>query len=136
MAYAASGVVPNITTLLLFILNFAWIVSYDTMYAMADKEDDLRIGVKSTAILFAEYDRVIILFLQISFHVIWLYLAYSLRYSVSFYSCWFAALAILVYQQKLLRQRDPSASFAAFSTNIWYGLLMWGALVLQSLFIA
>ena len=98
-------------------------------YAMADKEDDLRIGVKSTAIFFAEYDRFIILLLQILFHTIWLYLAFTLHSSGWFYGCWFVAIVILVYQQQLLSQRDATASFAAFSTNIWYGLLMWGALL-------
>lgn len=129
MAYAASGVSFNVTMLLLFILNFAWIVAYDTMYAMADKEDDLRIGVKSTAIFFAEYDRLIIMLLQVLFHAIWLYLALILQYSRWFYGCWFAAIFILVYQQQLISQRNAKASFSAFSTNIWYGLLMWAALL-------
>lgn len=130
MAYAASGVPFNTPALLLFMLNFAWIVSYDTMYAMADREDDLRIGVKSTAVLFAQYDRLIIMLLQITFHAAWLYLATTLQYSAWFYGCWLAALGVLVYQQQLISKRDAHAYFAAFSTNVGYGLLMWGALIL------
>lgn len=132
MAYSASGVMLNTTALLLFILNFAWIVSYDTMYAMADREDDLRIGVKSTAVLFADYDRFIIMMLQISFHMIWLYLAFTLQYSMLFYCCWLAALTVLIYQQQLMSQKNANASFSAFSTNVWYGLIMWGALISTS----
>jgi 4-hydroxybenzoate polyprenyltransferase len=129
MAYAATGVKVNMATLLLFIINFAWIVSYDTMYAMADREDDLLIGVKSTAVLFAEYDRLIIMLLQISFHLAWLYLAISLQYSMAFYACWVVAWFILISQQALLSKRNTASCLAAFSKNVWYGLVMWGALI-------
>lgn len=129
MAYAASGVMPDLTLILLFILNFAWIISYDTMYAMADRDDDLQIGVQSTAVLFGRYDRVIISGLQIVFHLLWLYIAYSQHYSALFYTCWIGALIILVYQQQLIKKRNANAYIAAFSTNAWYGLLMWCALM-------
>lgn len=128
-AYAASNVAMDQSMLLLFLLNFAWIVVYDTMYAMADREDDLRIGVKSTAVLFGQYDRVIIMLFQIVLHGLWFYLAWTLHYSLLFYSFWLAAGAILVYQQMLMKQQNPTAYFAAFSVNIWYGLLMWCALI-------
>ena len=127
MAYAASEQPFNTTAALLFLLNFAWIISYDTMYAMADKEDDLRIGIKSTAIYFGSYDRFIILLLQLFFHGIWLFLAYQLQFSALFYACWMVGLLILAYQQKLLHDRNAIACFKAFSTNIGYGLLMWFA---------
>jgi 4-hydroxybenzoate polyprenyltransferase len=128
-AYAASNVAMDQSMLLLFVLNFAWIVAYDTMYAMADREDDLRLGVKSTAVLFGQYDRVIIMLFQITLHGLWLYLAWTLHYSPLFYGFWLAAGAILVYQQMLMKQQNPTAYFAAFSVNIWYGLLMWCALI-------
>lgn len=130
MAYAASGIYVDSSTILLFLLNFAWIVAYDTMYAMADREDDLRIGVKSTAILFAEYDRLIILLLQLSFHSLWLVLAVSLHSSSWFYACWLCAWPILIYQQQRLSQKDPAAYLAAFFSNVWYGGVMWLALIL------
>ena len=131
MAYAASGVRFNLIMWLLVLLNFAWIVSYDTMYAMADREDDLRIGIKSTAVLFASYDRLIILLLQVFFHGLWLFIAVKLHYSHAFYGYWAAASLVLVYQQHLLRNRDANACLAAFSTNMWYGLLMWCGLMLK-----
>ena len=129
MAYAASGVLVNTNMIVLLMLNFAWIVSYDTMYALADREDDLRIGVKSTAVLFGQYNQIIILILQLFFHTMWLFLALSLHYSWVFYMFWLASIVVLVKQQQLLGQQDPRASLTAFSTNIWYGLLMWLALV-------
>lgn len=131
MAYAATGIMMNSTMALLFILNFAWIVAYDTMYAMVDREDDLRIGVKSTAILFGQYDRFIIFLLQLIFHLLWLIIAYKMRYSMVFYTGWTVAILILMYQQWLLSKPDTRAYFTAFSTNAIYGLLMWGVLVVS-----
>jgi 4-hydroxybenzoate polyprenyltransferase len=128
MAYVASGIAPNKTMWILFFINAAWIVAYDTMYAMVDRPDDLRLGVKSTAVLFAQYDCFIIFLLQLLFHGGWLYLALSLRYSLWFYSFWVFASILLVYQQILLKNRQPDHCFRAFSSNSWYGFLMWLAL--------
>lgn len=125
MAYAASGVPMTADAYVLIFLNMAWIVSYDTMYAMVDREDDLRIGVKSTAVLFGRYDCSIILLLQMMVHASWLYLALSLHYSSVFYIGWLLALIIIAYQQHQIRSRNASACFAAFSINGWYGLLIW-----------
>lgn len=131
MAYAASNVEVNPNMFLLFVLNFAWIVAYDTMYAMADRDDDLRIGVKSTAVLFGHYDRVIILLFQLVLHGLWLYLAWVMQYSLIFYGFWLAAGSLLAYQQYLMNQKNATAYFTAFSVNVWYGLLMWCALILS-----
>lgn len=125
MAYAASGVPINADTLILFLINFFWIVAYDTMYAMTDKEDDLKIGVKSTAIYFASYDRVIIGFLLASLHGLWLYWAMIHLVNNFFYVCWFFAALVLVYQQQLINQRQPQHCFKAFLISAYYGALMW-----------
>jgi 4-hydroxybenzoate polyprenyltransferase len=129
MAFVASHVVPNVSMTLLFILNFAWIVSYDTMYAMVDREDDVRIGVKSTAVLFGRYDLRIILSLQILFQTIWVALAVRIHCSSLFYVFWLLSGIVLIHQQRLLRQRHREAYFSAFFTNVGYGLLMWIALM-------
>lgn len=125
MAYAASNVAPNATMLLLCMLNFAWIVAYDTMYAMADRIDDLRIGVKSTAILFGRHDCLIILLLQLFFHGLWIVLALKQNDSFVFYTIWLLAAFVLIYQQWLIHNREPAQCLRAFSTNSLYGLLMW-----------
>lgn len=127
MAYAASGIAVNALMIELMLLNFAWIVAYDTMYAMADREDDLKIGVKSMAILLGEYDRLMILLLGLFLHSGWLIVAKDIHASALFYGFWTIASIVLVYQQRLLREREPRACLHAFSSNAWYGLLMWAA---------
>lgn len=126
MAYVASGVLINRECALLFLINFFWIVSYDTMYAMTDKADDLRIGVKSTAIYFASYDRLIIGVLQGLFHGLWLYWAQGL-----FYLFWLVAGCVLLYQQVLINQREPEQCFKAFRISIYYGALMWLGIIVS-----
>lgn len=133
MAYAASGKWPDSTMFCLLIINFMWIVAYDSQYAMVDREDDLRIGVKSTAILFADYDRIIIGILQILFHSLWLFLAISLNNFWSFFCCWLIAALLLGYQQKLIAKRQPAQCLQAFTSNNWYGSVMWLAIILNYL---
>lgn len=127
MAYIASGTIENTNMLVLFIINFCWIIAYDTIYAMVDKEDDLKINVHSTAIFFGDWDKIIILFLHCLCQILWIYLAIKLHYSTVFYIGWFAATMILIYQNFLIQDCNPIKCFKAFSTNIWYGLIMWGA---------
>jgi 4-hydroxybenzoate polyprenyltransferase len=129
MAYAASYVPINLITILLFTLNFAWIVAYDTMYAMADKEDDLRLGVQSTAIWFSPHERLIIGILQIFFHLMWLYIAWIMQWGMLFYLCWSLAIGILFYQQILLSRNNSEAYLSAFSSSVMYGALMWLSLL-------
>jgi 4-hydroxybenzoate polyprenyltransferase len=125
MAYVASGIQPNLQMGILFVLNLMWIVAYDTMYAMVDRTDDLRIGVKSTAILFAQHDCFIISILQVIFHGLWLMIAMFYSVTVLFYPAWFIAAGVLIDQQRLLRSRESVMYFRAFLTNGVYGLLMW-----------
>jgi len=128
MAYVASGVPVNSECILIFLINFAWIITYDTMYAMADKQDDLRIGVKSTAIYFASYDRFIIGLLQCILHSLWLYWAFFSEVYLCFYGFWLAAAIVLLYQQKLINKRVPKYCFKAFKVSSYYGLFMWFAI--------
>lgn len=127
MAYVASSVAMNGDSILLFIINFAWIVAYDTMYAMTDKADDLLIGVKSTAIYFASYDKLIIGLLLFSLHALWLLWALVSEVNIGFYLLWVAALGVLSYQQKLIANRVPQECFKAFLVSTYYGALMWAA---------
>jgi 4-hydroxybenzoate polyprenyltransferase len=129
MTFTASNQSFNGTMVCLFLINFFWILAYDTQYAMVDRDDDLRIGVKSTAILFANYDRVFIACFQIFFHLLWLVLAFELHFSTAFFILWFAAIFLLFYQQKCLATRERESYLQAFSSNSWYGLIMWLALI-------
>lgn len=130
MAYAASEVAMNSITGLLMLLNFFWIVAYDTIYAMADREDDLQIGVKSTAILFAAQDKNITGLFQIFTQVIWLVLGLTQHFNLAFYIAWTAGCLLFIHQQVVIRKSDPDY-FRTFSSNGLYGLMFWVALMLQ-----
>lgn len=125
MAYIASEVDFNSSMMILFLINFAWIIVYDTIYAMVDKEDDLKIGVKSTAIYFGNHDCLIIGLLQFFLHGAWLAWALMTGVGPWFYGLWTIAGGILVYQHHLIRSRDPKSCFDAFGVSVYYGAIMW-----------
>lgn len=129
MAYVASAIPFNTTTWLLFFNNFLWIIAYDTQYAMVDRPDDLKIGVRSTAVLFAQYDKIVILCLQIVFHLMWFSIYTNEGVSPLFYYYWLAASFILIYQNYLLASGKEENYFKAFKSNAYYGLLMWMACI-------
>ena len=107
---------------LLYIANLLWTVAYDTYYAMADREDDLKIGVKSTAILFGDADRLIIACLQ-GLALLCLAMA-GARFSLGlwFLLGLFGAAACFAWEFWSTRERDPQKCFAAFLHNHWAGL--------------
>lgn len=125
MAYTAVGQTPDLTCWLLYFGNLAWTVAYDTQYAITDREYDLKIGVKSTAILFGKYDIEIISALQ----VLSLILIGSALYIENLFFP-FGLIALLVvaidfiYQWSKTRHRDPQWCFWAFRHNRWVGLLI------------
>lgn len=129
MAFVASDIALNGNFIILFIINFFWIVAYDTMYAITDKEDDLKIGVKSTAIYFANYDVLIIGLLLFLLHSLWFCWALMNKVELGFYAFWASAIFILVYQYKLINKREPVNCFKAFMVSIYYGLWMWFAVM-------
>ena len=131
MAFAAqTGSVPPLAWLV-FTVNLIWTVAYDTMYAMADKPDDERIGVKSTAILFGDYDRHMVAVLQVM-TLLGLVLIGSRAGLGWIYYVGVAAAAVLFgYQQFLINDRAPAHCFRAFLNNAWVGLVVFAALVLD-----
>ena len=130
MAYAASGVALNATTGLLVLINFFWIVAYDTIYAMADKPDDLKIGVRSTAILFGEHDKNMVFLLQSLAQACWLILAFKLHLNIIFYISWGVSSLVFIHQQIRMRSQAPDY-LKIFTSNSTYGLLFWIAIMLQ-----
>ncbi|MDO6765713.1 4-hydroxybenzoate octaprenyltransferase [Agarivorans sp. 1_MG-2023] len=122
MAYAAqTGSVPSEAWLLL-VANVCWTIAYDTKYAMVDRDDDLLVGIKSTAILFGRFDKLIIALLQLSSLLCFAALAYLKDLSWAFDFALLAAAVLFVYQQKLIRYRDRDACFHAFLNNNYVGL--------------
>ena len=129
MVYVARGLAFDGVFWTLCLINFLWIVAYDTQYAMVDREDDKRIGVQSTAILFAEWDKVIIGLLLAMMHLIWLVLAINLLFNDYFFIAWFVGLLILTAQYRLIANRDPRECLQAFLLNAWYGMVMWAGVL-------
>ena len=131
MAFTAeTGSLPA-AAWLLYIANLLWTVAYDTYYAMTDREDDLKIGVKSTAILFGDADRVIILSLQ-GLALGCLLLAGShFELGGWFHLGLLAAAGCFVWEFWYTRDRDPQRCFKAFLHNHWAGLAIFVGIVLD-----
>lgn len=122
MAYAAqSNEIPDIAWLL-FLATVLWATAYDTMYAMADREDDIKIGVKSTAILFGDADWIIIGIIQIMLVFTLLLIGSRADLGMFFYIGVFIACLFAVYQQYLILDRDPKMCIEAFLNNNWFGM--------------
>ncbi|MEJ2644047.1 MAG: 4-hydroxybenzoate octaprenyltransferase [Gammaproteobacteria bacterium] len=136
MAFAAqTGAVPKVGWLL-FIAAILWAVVYDTMYAMVDRDDDLKIGVKSTAILFGDADRLIIGIVQ-ALLLGALVLAGQLAHLHSMYYLGLAVAAgLALYQQYLIRGRQRDKCFQAFLNNNWFGGVVFAGIVLHYMVIS
>lgn len=134
MAFAAqTGAVPRLAWLLLTAVVL-WAAVYDTMYAMVDREDDARIGVKSTAILFGEADRFIIA-VMMAMMLLALWLAGREAGLGDWYRAGLAAAAILfVHESWLIRRREPASCFRAFNNNHYVGLVIFVGLALDYLY--
>lgn len=133
MAFAAqSGQLPA-AVWLLFVANIFWTIAYDTMYAMVDRDDDIKIGVMSTAILFGSKDRQIIGLLQLStlLMLTWAGLVFE-RGSYYYFSLLFAS-SFFIYQQWLIAERDPARCLQAFLNNNWFGAAVFIGLLLDYL---
>lgn len=131
MAYAAvQDKVPPLAWLLL-LANVFWTVAYDTFYAMADRADDLKIGVKSTAILFGEDDRLIVGVLQASALGTLALVGWNAGLGVFFYAGLGVAALLAAHQQYLTRHREPAACFKAFVANNWFGAAVFAGIALH-----
>ncbi|MEJ2532027.1 MAG: 4-hydroxybenzoate octaprenyltransferase [Halioglobus sp.] len=115
----------------LYLGNLLWTMVYDTKYAMVDRDDDLAIGVKSTAILFGRWDRLLIACLQL-LCLLCLYMA-GKRFDLGgFYNAALLLVAgLFVYHQYLIRGRNREACFRAFLHNNWVGLVLFVGIVLH-----
>jgi len=133
MAFTAQAKALSAAAMLLFIANTLWTIAYDTQYAMVDREFDKKIGVKSTAILFDDADRVVIGVLQAMF-IAAMYLAgQRLALGGIFHSALLSASFLLIYQQILIRERAPDQCFKAFLNNNWVGAVIFVGILLSYL---
>jgi 4-hydroxybenzoate polyprenyltransferase len=131
MAFAAQTGELNPSLWPLYTTSVLWTVAYDTFYAMTDREYDKRIGVKSTAILFAENDRVITASIQLLAIIGWLMVGQRFELGLFYYAGIAAALGLMAYQQWIIRHRQPTACFAAFIHNQWVGMAVFIGILLH-----
>ncbi|MBI3561008.1 MAG: 4-hydroxybenzoate octaprenyltransferase [Gammaproteobacteria bacterium] len=131
MAYAAQTGALNKLAWLIYVVTVVWAVIYDTMYAMADREDDLKIGVKSTAILFGEADRVILLVLQVLLFLGLFLVGRQAELGWPYDTAVGVAGLFALYQQFLIRRREPQGCLAAFINNHWLGLSVFVGIVIS-----
>ena len=121
MAFAAQSETLPPVAWLLFLANILWATAYDTYYAMADRNDDLLAGIKSTAILFGDDDRLIIGMLQFSFLLVMLLIGAQMEMGFAYYLAIVIVLFLFAYQHYLVKERQPAQCLQAFLNNNWVG---------------
>jgi 4-hydroxybenzoate polyprenyltransferase len=115
----------------LYLANVLWSTIYDTEYAMVDRDDDIRAGARSTAILFGDADLPILGFLMASFLGTMALVAQRGHLHRAYFIGLAAAALLFAWQQWIMRKRDRDACFAAFRNNNWVGLALWVGIVLS-----
>ncbi|MFP5383299.1 MAG: 4-hydroxybenzoate octaprenyltransferase, partial [Gammaproteobacteria bacterium] len=130
MAFAAEQEAVPAVAWLLFAANLCWTVAYDTFYAMADRDDDLKAGVKSTAILFGDADLAIIGVLQALALAALVLAGRDAGLGWPFHGALAVAAALFAWQHGMARHRQPAACLRAFLHNNWVGLVLFGGVYL------
>jgi 4-hydroxybenzoate polyprenyltransferase len=131
MAFSAqTGGVP-VEAYWIFAANIVWTLIYDTMYAMADREEDLKIGMKSSAILFAKYDRIIIGILQISLLLIFLKIGNLFDLGLFYQLSTLIISMLMIYHQYWIKNRQKTACFKAFLHNHYIGLTLFAGILVS-----
>ena len=132
MSFAAqTGGIPGVAWAL-FAATVLWALIYDTMYAMVDRDDDLKIGVKSTAILFGRHDQLIIGLLQLAMLAILLAVGHEAGLGRWYDAGLLGGAVLFGYQQWLIRHRDRGACFRAFLNNHWFGAVIFAGIALDT----
>ena len=131
MAFAAvlNALPPELW--LIFVANLLWTVAYDTEYAMVDREDDLQVGIKSTAILFGDMDRHMVAALQVLTLMALVLVGQRFELGWPFFLSLVVAAGLFVHQQRLIRAREPADCLRAFLNNNWVGAAVFAGLALD-----
>ncbi len=135
MAYTAYGVTPNLVCWLLFSAAVIWALIYDTMYAMVDRDDDLKIGIKSTAVLFGRYDILAITLLQIIFVAILSVVGMLESLNLSYFISLIVVVVMFMYHLKMVWLRERELCFKAFLHNHWVGVIVLVGIILSKIVI-
>lgn len=129
MGFAAVSESLPLACWLLFLVNIIWSVVYDTQYAMVDRDDDIKIGVKSTAILFGRYDKIIIGILQLVMLALLVGIGILLNMKGIYYWSLLLVTALFIYQQKLIAERERAPCFQAFMNNNYVGFVLFAGIL-------
>lgn len=129
MAFSAQVNSIPVVAWVMYLAVVLWALVYDTMYAMVDKDDDLKIGVKSTAILFGAYDRHIMAVLQLIILGLLLVVGQMQQLGMAYYLGVVVAAGLSLYQQKLIYHRDKALCFKAFLNSNWFGMAVFVGLL-------
>jgi 4-hydroxybenzoate polyprenyltransferase len=129
MSFAAQLDSIPLVAWVMYLATILWALVYDTMYAMVDKDDDLKIGVKSTAILFGAYDRHIMAGLQLVILGLLIIVGQMANAGWPYYGGILIAAGLSAYQQKLIFHREKTLCFKAFLNNNWFGIAVFSGLV-------
>jgi 4-hydroxybenzoate polyprenyltransferase len=131
MAFSAqTGTVPA-SAGWIFLATILWTLIYDTFYAMADREEDLKIGVKSTAILFAKYDQIFITLLQILLMLVFIKIGNLFDLGAFYDISLIIILIFMIYHQLLIKKGKKSAYFKAFINNHYIGMTLFSGIFLS-----
>ena len=134
MGFAAITDSVPVVAWLLLLGNVFWAVAYDTEYAMVDRDDDLKIGIKTSAITFGRYDVAIIMLCYAAFLLLWLVCGWHLGLRYWYVAGLLVAAACAVYHYTLIRARERMPCFAAFRHNNWLGAAVFAGVVLDFAF--
>ena len=134
MVYIVQVGEVNASCILLYLATISWAISYDTYYAIADKLDDLKIGNKSSAILFGENDINAPYWLQMLTIILMLFVGLINNLNLFFYLALFIATLLCLYQKILVVNRKPYQCIAAFENNNYFGLIIFFGLLLSYLY--
>ena len=134
MAFAAvNGTIPSLAWVLLA-ANVAWAIAYDTEYAMVDRDDDVKIGIKSSAIFFRQYDVIAVMVCYAIMLGLLAYIGRLLGFGKFYYAGLAAALILVLWQYQLIKKRVKADCFKAFLANNWIGLVIFMGVVAQYFF--
>jgi 4-hydroxybenzoate polyprenyltransferase len=131
MSFAAQTNTIPLVAWVMYLAVILWAIVYDTMYAMVDKEDDLKIGVKSTAILFGNKEREIIGILQLIILALLIIIGLMQDLGLVYYLGLLMAVSLSVYQQKLIFHREKDLCFKAFLNSNYFGLAVFVGLMVD-----
>ena len=132
MAFSAQTGTVNVSVGWIFLATVLWTLIYDTLYAMADREEDIKIGVKSTAILFAKYDQIFITLLQILLMIVFIKIGNLFDLGVFYDISLIIILIFMIYHQLLIKKGRKSDYFKAFINNHYIGMTLFLGIFLST----